>query len=111
MRKHPAHKERAQERKRCIKAKKTGWRPHVLSVLDALSAQRREMEDRLGLEDRMLKVVARGPAAFGDLVAATRLPAVARAHALHLLWHRRLGTGLASPFGDRSLVWLARRPG
>jgi hypothetical protein len=28
MRKHPAHKERAQERKRCIKAKKTAWQQH-----------------------------------------------------------------------------------
>ena len=83
----------------------------MLSVLDALSAQRRDLQDRLGLQERLLEAVSAGPVAFGDLVAATRLPAVARAHALHLLWHRRLGTGLASPFGDRSLVWLARRPG
>jgi hypothetical protein len=88
-----------------------GWRPHVLSVLDALSAQRRELEDRLGLEEELLRGVSRGPTAFGDLVAATRLPAVARAHALHLLWRRRLGTDLASPLGDRSLVWLARTAG
>ena len=88
-----------------------GWRPYVLSVLDALSAQRRELEDRLGLEDQILRIVAREPAAFGDLVAGTRLPAVARAHALHLLWHRRLGTDLGRPLGDRSLVWLAGRPG
>jgi hypothetical protein len=85
-----------------------GWRPHVLSVLDALSAQRRELEDRLGLEGELLRAVAEGPAEFGDLVAATRLPAVARAHALHLLWRRRLGTELARPLGDRSPVWLAR---
>jgi hypothetical protein len=84
-----------------------GWRPHVLSVLDALSAQRRELEDRLGLEGELLQAVAGGPVAFGDLVAATRLPAVARAHALHLLWRRQLGTDLARPLGDGSLVWLA----
>jgi hypothetical protein len=84
-----------------------GWRPHVLSVLDALSAQRREMEDPLGLEGELFRAAAGGPAAFGDLVTATRLPAVARAHALHLLWHRRLGTDLARPLGDRSPVWLA----
>ena len=48
-----------------------------------------------------------GPAAFGDLVAATPLPAVARAHALHLLWRRRLGTDLSRPLGDGSPVWLA----
>jgi hypothetical protein len=84
-----------------------GWRPHVLSALDALSAQRRELEDPLGLEGELLEAVAYGPAAFGDLVAAARLPAVARAHALHLLWRRRLGTDLARPLGDGSLVWLA----
>ncbi|MGH3166866.1 MAG: TnsA-like heteromeric transposase endonuclease subunit, partial [Trebonia sp.] len=81
-----------------------GWRPHVLSVLDALSAQRREMEDPLGLEGELFRAVSGGPAAFGDLVTATRLPAVARAHARHLLWHRRLGTDLARPLGDRSPV-------
>ena len=86
-----------------------GWRPHVLSVLDALSAQRRELEDRLGLDGELLRAVAKGPAAFGDLVAATRLPAVARAHALHMLWHRRLGVDLTRPLADRSLVWLAGR--
>jgi hypothetical protein len=86
-----------------------GWRPHVLSALDALSAQRRELEDRLGLEDELFRAVADGPAAFGDMVAATRLPAVARAHALHLLWRRQLGTDLARPLGDRSPVWLAGR--
>jgi hypothetical protein len=84
-----------------------GWRPHVLSVLDALSAQRRDLEDVLDLEGELLRAVAEGPSAFGDIIAATRLPAVARAHALHMLWHRRLGTDLARPLGDRSPVWLA----
>jgi hypothetical protein len=84
-----------------------GWRPHVLSGLDALSAQRRDLEDRLALQDCLLQAVSAGPAAFGDLVAATPLPAVARAHGLHLLWRRRLGTGLSCPLGDGSLVWLA----
>ncbi len=84
-----------------------GWRPYVLTALDALSAQRRDLEDRLGLEGELLQAVAEGPSSFGDLVAATRLPAIARAHALHLLWRRRLGTDLARPLGDGSLVWLA----
>ena len=48
-----------------------------------------------------------GPAAFGDLVGAVPLPAVARAHALHLLWRRLLGTDLSRPLGDASPVWLA----
>jgi len=84
-----------------------GWRPHVLTGIDALSAQRRDLEDRLGLQDRLLRVVSAGPAAFGEVVAATPLPAVARAHALHLLWCRRLGIDLSRPVGDASLVWLA----
>jgi len=84
-----------------------GWRPHVLSGLDALSAQRRDLDDRLGLQDYLLQAASAGPAAFGDLVAAAPLPAVARAHALHLLWHRRLGFDLSCPLGDSSLVWQA----
>jgi hypothetical protein len=88
-----------------------GWRPHVRTGTDALSAQRRDLEDRLGLQDRLLDAVSAGPAAFGDLVAATPLPAVARAHALHLLWCRRLGTDLSRPVGDTSLVWLAGENG
>src|SRR6266700_4926387 len=84
-----------------------GWRPHVRTGIDALSAQRRDLEDRLGLRDCMLRVVSAGPAAFGEVVAATPLPAVARAHALHLLWCRRLGIDLSRPVGDASLVWLA----
>src|SRR6266545_3888374 len=85
----------------------TGWRGQVLATLDALSAQRRPLEDRLGLRGQLLRGVEAGPRTFGELVAATALPAVARAHALHLLWHRRLGVDLARPFGDRSVVWSA----
>ena len=88
-----------------------GWRPHVLTGIDALSAQRRDLDDRLGLQDHLLRAVSAGPAAFGDLAAATPLPAVARAHALHLLWHHRLGTDLSRPLGDTSLVWLAAGTG
>ncbi|MYV37724.1 hypothetical protein GT030_02305 [Streptomyces sp. SID1328] len=35
---------------------------------------------------------------------------VARAHATHLLWHRRLATDLGSPLNDGSLVWLGASP-
>jgi hypothetical protein len=84
-----------------------GWRPHVRTVIDALSAQRRDLQDQLGLQECLLEAVSEGPVAFGDLVAATPLPAVARAHALHLLWRRRLGTDLSRPLGDASPVWLA----
>ena len=83
----------------------------MLTGIDALSAQRRDLEDRLGLQGLLLRAVSAGPTAFGDLVAATRLPAVARAHALHLLWGRRLGIDLSWPVGDTSLVWLAAEKG
>jgi hypothetical protein len=88
-----------------------GWRTHVIGVLDALSAQRRPLEDPLGLQNQLLAAVGAGPRPFGDLVAATSLPAVARAQALHLLWHRRLGVDLGRPLGDGSHVWPARAGG
>jgi hypothetical protein len=34
---------------------------------------------------------------------------VARAHALHLIWHRRLGIDLAGPLTGQTMVWLADR--
>jgi hypothetical protein len=75
----------------------TDWRPHVPTGVDALSAQRRPLRDPLGLQPELLTAVASGPRSFGDLVEVTRLPAVARAHALHLIWHRRLGIDLSAP--------------
>ncbi len=85
----------------------TGWRRQVLATLDALSAQRRPLTDRLGVQVELMGAAAAGRCAFGALVAATSLPAVARAHALHLLWRRRLGIDLAAPLNDGSLVWPA----
>jgi hypothetical protein len=85
----------------------TGWWPHVLAALDTLASQRRDLDDRLGLQGELCKAVQAGPRPFGELAAATSLPAVARAHALHLLWHRQLGVDLARPLTDGSLVWLA----
>jgi hypothetical protein len=84
-----------------------GWRPHAISVLDALSAQRRELEDPLGLQAELLEGMLPGAVSFGELVAGTSLPVVARAHALHLLWHRRLGIDLSRPLEDDCLVWSA----
>jgi len=85
----------------------TGWRPVAAAIVDTLSSQRRELTDRLGLETQLLTRARSGSCPFGELVAATSLPAVARAHALHLLWHRRLGVDLAQSLTDRSLVWAA----
>lgn len=88
-----------------------GWRPHVLATLDTLSAQRRVLADPLGIQAELVAAAAAGPRRFADLVGATRLPALGRAHALHLLWHRRLGVDLAAPLGDGSTVWPVRGPG
>lgn len=88
----------------------TGWRRHVATGLDALSARRRAMSDRLGLEDELLELVAERPRRFVELVEDTSLPAVARAHAVHLLWHRRLAVDLAQPLCDAAWVYPAGRP-
>lgn len=85
----------------------TGWRRHVLSSLGALSAQRRRLDDPLGVADELLAGARSAPVAFGDLVAATALPALARAHALHLIWRRMLGIDLAAPLTDATVVWAA----
>lgn len=86
----------------------TGWRPHVLTVVDALSAQRRPLADPMGIQDELLHVAATsGPLPFGALTGASSYPVLGRAHALHLLWHRRLGADLGQPLGDQALVWLS----
>ncbi|WP_230423620.1 TnsA-like heteromeric transposase endonuclease subunit [Streptomyces radicis] len=87
----------------------TGWRRHVWAGLDALSARRRPMADRLGLERELLDVIGERPRRFGELVDATSLPAVARAHAVHLLWHRRLAMDLAQPLSDAAWIYPVGR--
>jgi len=82
-----------------------GWRPHVMTTLDTLSAQRRPLSDPLGLAEVLLAATAGGPVRFADLVAAACYPVVARAFAIHLIWHRALVIDLAEPFGDGALVW------
>ncbi|MGW0512802.1 hypothetical protein ACWCPX_28465 [Streptomyces olivaceoviridis] len=83
----------------------TGWRPHAMGVLDAISAQRRDLDDPLALQAQLLLAAEGRSVRFGDLVAATALPVVARAHALHLIWHRQLGADLGEPLRDASEVW------
>ena len=82
----------------------TGWRPHVMTTLDTLASQRRVLTDPLGAQPELLAAAADGPVPFGELAAATRCPAVARAHALHLIWHRRLVIDLAGPLTDETPV-------
>jgi hypothetical protein len=82
----------------------TGWQPQVITTLEAVSAHRRSLRDPLRLQEELLSAAASGPVRFGDLVAATAAPAVARAHAVHLIWHRLLSIDLGSPLADQSLV-------
>ncbi len=82
----------------------SGWRPHVMETLDTLSSQRRPLTDPLGLADRVLAGVSSGPASFGELAVSTIAPPIARAHLLHLLWHRRLSIDLARPLTDATPV-------
>jgi hypothetical protein len=86
-----------------------GWKPQVMAVLDGLSAQRRPLDDTLGIQSAILRHAARGPQPYGELAAGTAYPAVGRAHVLHLLWQRRLGLDLSAPLTDQSTVWLAAR--
>lgn len=88
----------------------TGWMPHVSTVLDALSAQRRPLSDRMGMVDQLLAAVADGPRPFGEVAAESVTPSVARAYLLHLLWHRRLGIQFGSPLSDTTLVCAGGEP-
>lgn len=82
----------------------TGWRAHVPATLDTLSSQRRRLSDPLQLQPSLLRAAAQGPRPFGELVEETAVPPVARAHLLHLLWHRRLGIDLGVALADATLV-------
>jgi hypothetical protein len=44
----------------------TGWKPHVTTTLDSLSAQRRPLTDRLGMVDQLLAGVAAGADSRSD---------------------------------------------
>ena len=91
-----------------------GWQPHSVTTVDTLSAQRRSLDDRLGMVGTLLAAAER-PSTFGELASATQAPAIARAFLLHLLWHRRLGIDLSRPVADRTPIVLseaaARRAG
>jgi hypothetical protein len=80
-----------------------GWRGHVQTTLDWLSSRRRPLSDPLGVEPGLLAGAAEGRT-FGELAVSSAYPPVARAHLLHLLWHRRLGLDLMEPLGDRSVI-------
>ncbi|MFD3553344.1 TnsA-like heteromeric transposase endonuclease subunit [Streptomyces goshikiensis] len=84
----------------------TGWPAGIVDLVDALSAGRRPLTDPLGQQAQLLAAAATAQP-FGELVDRCSVPSVARAHAVHLLWHRRLGLPLAEGLRDASLVRLA----
>jgi hypothetical protein len=86
----------------------TSWRTHVMATLDTLSSQRRRLSDPLLLQPSLLRAAAPGPRPFGELAEETAVPPVARAHLLHLLWHRRLSIDLGAPLNDATLVQPVR---
>ncbi|MEU0854552.1 TnsA-like heteromeric transposase endonuclease subunit [Streptomyces griseofuscus] len=87
----------------------SGWRRQVMTGLDALSARRRPMSDRLGLQGELLGLVRERPRRFGELAEETSLPAVARVHAVHLLWHRQLAMDLTQPLDDATWIYPVGR--
>ncbi len=90
----------------------SGWRDHVVGLIDTFSAGRRRLTDPLQLQEELLLAADDGPQPFGTLVARCSLEAVARAHAIHLLWHRRLGLQITGPLTDASTIRRSpsRRP-
>jgi hypothetical protein len=85
----------------------TGWRRHVWETVDAFSAERRPLTNVLDMHGQLRAAASQGPLPLRDLVERCSIPAVARAHALHLLWRRELGADLSAPYGDASLIRLA----
>ncbi|MFC9629062.1 TnsA-like heteromeric transposase endonuclease subunit [Streptomyces mirabilis] len=88
----------------------TGWRPLTWRNVDLLYSRRRPMNDPLGLKPLLLRTAraAAEPFSFGELAASYEFPALARPVLLHLLWHRQLGVDLAAPFGDSSVLRVAK---
>ncbi|MBT3073723.1 TnsA-like heteromeric transposase endonuclease subunit [Streptomyces sp. CYG20] len=91
----------------------TGWRPLTWRNVDLLYSRRRPMQDPLGLKPQLLQAAWAAqalsqPLTFRALADTCEFPALARPVILHLLWHRQLGVDLAAPFGDGSVVRVAR---
>jgi len=84
----------------------TGWVEPARSTVDALSARRRPQADVFGLVPEIEAALANGALPFGDLVERTRVPAMARAFAVGMLWQRTLTMDLAWPLGDMTRVAL-----
>ncbi|MFF2381834.1 TnsA-like heteromeric transposase endonuclease subunit [Streptomyces sp. NPDC058108] len=91
----------------------TGWRPLTWRNVDLLYSRRRPMQDPLGLKPMLLQTARAAqalsePLTFRGLADSYEFPALARPVILHLLWHRQLGVDLMAPFGDSSVLRVAR---
>ncbi len=60
-----------------------GWDSVAAAAVEVFSAQRRPLNDRLGMADTLLAAAEGGPSPFGELAAATIAPPVARAYLLY----------------------------
>ena len=84
-----------------------GYAQPALTVLKTVGAARQTV-DPYWLGDRMLDLLdERGPSRFGDLVAATKVPVLARAVLQRLIWDREVTVDLAQVLTDETMVALA----
>ena len=60
-----------------------------------------------GERERMLSVLAAGPALISELLVGACEPALARPVLMHLLWTGRVLVDVGEPLGDESRVWMA----
>ncbi|WP_370934581.1 TnsA-like heteromeric transposase endonuclease subunit [Amycolatopsis sp. cg13] len=86
----------------------TSWRHPGAATVDALAAQRRPLDDRLGMIAKLLDAAAHGPRPFAALAAGTSAPAIARTYLLHLLWHRPLTMDLHGALSDSTAIGPVR---
>ncbi|MGW1711024.1 hypothetical protein ACWCP8_37595 [Streptomyces sp. NPDC002206] len=91
----------------------TDWRPLTWRNVDLLYSRRRPMQDPLGLKPILLQAARAAdavsePVTFRELADVCEFPTLARPVILHLLWHRRMGVDLTAPFGDSSVLRIAR---
>lgn len=84
-----------------------GYAQPSLTVLKTVGAARRTA-DPYSLGDQMLVLLDEwGPSRFGDLVAATEVPVLARAVLQRLIWDREVTVDLAHVLTDETIVALA----
>lgn len=88
-----------------------GYSQPALTVLKTIGAARRT-DDLVALGGQMLDLLAeRGPSRFGEVVATTEAPALARAVLQRLIWDREVTVDLNRVLTDETLVALSPEVG